>query len=689
VDEQYAAAFRRWGLDVDGTAEVELVARLGAEPDAVVQELIAALDGWMLERRRRQLASRERERPEAPWRRLFHVAEQLERSERHRWLRSLLVGESPPRAASVAGLVGTGTPWPALWELARGDDWRQLREVRREVDLRTDPVLTVVLLAQAYAAVGDAAEAERVLGEAVTARPDQVVLLDALGKLLERQEQSRRGKPDEVVVIDSKGKLLERQRASRRGNAIEYYRAARAQRPRLGIALSEALIRASRAEEAEGVLRDLLRHQPETPMLQNHLGVCLDAQKKHDAAEAAYLRAIDLAPDFAEAHCNLGMCLADQQKYEAAEQACRNAIDLRPDRADAHYYLGCILAQQKKHAASDEAFRKAIALRPDWAEAYYNLGNGLSRQGKHGAAEAAYQKAIALQPNFALAHNNLGLALSQQQKPGAEAAFRTAIALGPNLAEAYYNLGNALSQQQKPGAEAAYRQAIAHRPDFALAHFTLAYVLGEEGRFDEAVAFANKGNALLPAGDPLSKEARQLLLDCQGHLALDARLPAILRGTEKPANPAEQIEFAQLCRIKKLYAAAARFYASAFAAEPKLAEDVPKGVRYDAACAAALAGCAPGKDADRLDDKERARLRRQALDWLREDLTWWGKVLDNGTDRTNAQIWERMRHWQTDDNLASVRTKDALAKLPEDDRKQWQSLWSDVDALLRRVRAPE
>src|SRR5262245_23807492 len=97
VDEQYAAAFRRWGLDVDGAPEALVVARLGAEPDTVVQELIAALDGWMLERRRQK-------RPEAQWRRLFRVAEQLDRSERHRWLRTLLVGASPPRAASVAGL---------------------------------------------------------------------------------------------------------------------------------------------------------------------------------------------------------------------------------------------------------------------------------------------------------------------------------------------------------------------------------------------------------------------------------------------------------------------------------------------------------------------------------------------------------------------------------------------------------
>jgi tRNA A-37 threonylcarbamoyl transferase component Bud32 len=52
ADESYGAVFRRWGLDVDGTAEVEVVARLGAEPDPVVQELVAGLDCWMLERRR-------------------------------------------------------------------------------------------------------------------------------------------------------------------------------------------------------------------------------------------------------------------------------------------------------------------------------------------------------------------------------------------------------------------------------------------------------------------------------------------------------------------------------------------------------------------------------------------------------------------------------------------------------------
>src|SRR5262249_48736087 len=111
--------------------------------------------------------------------------------------------------------------------------------------------------------------------------------------------------------------------------------------------------------------------------------------------------------------------------------------------------------------------------------------------------------------------------------------------------------------------------------------------------------------------------------------------------------------------------------------------------RYDAACAAARAGCGQGKDVDQLDDQERTRWRRQALAWLRHDLSWWGQKLDHGNAQTTAQARQWMRRWQTDFHLAGVRARDALARLPDEERQQWERLWSDVDALLRRVSQPE
>jgi hypothetical protein len=44
-----------------------------------------------------------------------------------------------------------------------------------------------------------------------------------------------------------------------------------------------------------------------------------------------------------------------------------------------------------------------------------------------------------------------------------------------------------------------------------------------------------------------------------------------------------------------------------------------------------------------------------------------------------------MRHWLNDPDFAGVRGPDALAKLPEAERQEWQKLWADVQRLLDRA----
>src|SRR5262249_14405803 len=122
-----------------------------------------------------------------------------------------------------------------------------------------------------------------------------------------------------------------------------------------------------------------------------------------------------------------------------------------------------------------------------------------------------------------------------------------------------------------------------------------------------------------------------------------------------------------------------------FSVEPKLAEQLSAAPRYNAACAAAQAAAGQGEDAARLDDKERARLRRQALDWLRADLTLRTRQgeSDKSTDRTAAQ--QALRHWQQDPDLAGLRDPAALEKLPAEERAACEKLWADVAGLLKRV----
>src|SRR5262249_39612527 len=102
------------------------------------------------------------------------------------------------------------------------------------------------------------------------------------------------------------------------------------------------------------------------------------------------------------------------------------------------------------------------------------------------------------------------------------------------------------------------------------------------------------------------------------------------------------------------------------------------GHRYQAACAAALAGCGRGEDAAQLDDQERERLRSLARRWLRDELTLWTRQLAN-----NRPILEKMlRRWQCDQDLAAVREPEPLAKLPPVEQQAWRQFWADVTRAL-------
>ena len=48
-------------------------------------------------------------------------------------------------------------------------------------------------------------------------------------------------------------------------------------------------------------------------------------------------------------------------------------------------------------------------------------------------------------------------------------------------------------------------------------------------------------------------------------------------------------------------------------------------------------------------------------------------------------IVQTLKHWQQDADLAGVREGEALAKLPEEEQKAWQDLWSDVETLLKKA----
>jgi hypothetical protein len=63
----------------------------------------------------------------------------------------------------------------------------------------------------------------------------------------------------------------------------------------------------------------------------------------------------------------------------------------------------------------------------------------------------------------------------------------------------------------------------------------------------------------------------------------------------------------------------------------------------------------------------------------------WAKLLESGPPQWRPFIVQTLQHWKVDTDLAGVRDPEALAKLPEAERKEWKALWANVEALLKRA----
>jgi predicted O-linked N-acetylglucosamine transferase (SPINDLY family) len=218
---------------------------------------------------------------------------------------------------------------------------------------------------------------------------------------------------------------------------------------------------------------------PDSPEVQNKLGIALREGGYLDEAIAACRRALELRPRFPEAQVNLGAALAAQGRLDQAISAYRSAVEEKPGLPEAHNNLGNALRERGNFDEAVAACRRALDLKPNFPEAHNNLGAALAGQRRLEEAVAAYRRALELQPGFPAAHNNLGAALSDRGRlDEAVAAYRRALELQPGFPAAHNNLGSALKDRgELDEAIAELRRAVHFRPDFSEAHSNLIYTL--------------------------------------------------------------------------------------------------------------------------------------------------------------------------------------------------------------------
>jgi tetratricopeptide (TPR) repeat protein len=538
-------------------------------------------------------------------------------------------------AAVVVELAAYLDHWSGVRREARPPlAWRKPLELARDADAdgyrnRLRDLLAADDL-KAQAAQLKALADEPQAGELPAATA--VLLAGALEAVRDREaaigllRQAVERHPDDVWVNFALAGALDRLRPPVPEEAVRYYTAARALRPETAHDLAHVLDRIGRNDQAQAIFRGQVARRPDARNLR-----CLGSSLMH-----------------------LGRADEAREVLGRAVLAYRDAIRLKPDDARAHYNLGVALWQLGQLAEAVAECRTAIRLQPDHPEAHLTLADALADLGQLAEAEAVY---------------------------------RTAIRLRPESDAAYYNLGTVLEARGRPDdAQAAYRQALRLNPEFPDAHCNLGRLLFRSGRYAEALEERRRGHELGARRADWWYPSAEWVREAERMVALDARLPAVLKGEDHPADAAERIIFAWLASKRKRYAAAARLSAEALRADPRLADDRRAGHAYNAACSAALAGCGQGKDDPPPDDATRARLRGQALGWLKDELAAWSKLLDGGQPGARAQVQQWLVHWKGDPDLGGLRDEAALDKLPENERRAWCALWSEVEAVLARTR---
>jgi serine/threonine-protein kinase len=447
--------------------------------------------------------------------------------------------------------------------------------------------------------------------------------------------------------------------------------------------------------------------------------------------------------NLAISHHNTGVLLSASGKPADALRSHEAALAIRTKLADANpsvsafqselalnrHNIGLLLQDTGKPADALESFQEALAIQTKLADAnpsvsafqsdlsrsHNSLGNLLKAIGKTTDARKSYEAALAiqtklvdanpsvskLQRNLAGSHYNLGLLLYDTGKPDdALKSYQAALAIRTKLVREHpespdfaSELGGTLNNIAAIDMDA--KRFVAARDGLRQAVEAQRRALASNpGNPTYRQFMANHLSNLISASRALGDfkgvavAERQLLHFHEtdpAMAAVDARLNAILKGEQQPKDVGERLQLAQRAYDVSRYGAVARLWQEALETDRAIGDDRRSPHRYNAACAAALAGCGHGKDDPPPSDDQKTKLRRQALDWLTAELGVWAKLLETANKEQRGGIVKTLEHWREDTDLAGIRDDAELAKLPETERVAFRKLWADFDALLKKA----
>jgi serine/threonine-protein kinase len=501
------------------------------------------------------------------------------------------------------------------------------------------------------------------------------------------------------------------------------------------LALGDALDQRHQGAEAIRYYQAAVSIRPRIARGCFKLGVALRSLGREEEAVEPLRRAVDLDPTNVFSHRYLAWALFQSGRCDEAIERLRVAIGSNPNEVGLHTHLGQFLEKTGRFAEALPHYRQAVALAPKAANFQHQLLRAnLVRLGRGDEARAAWQRSLEADPpeheawdgypefclffgredEYRRARRALLAKFGATTDPAAAERTARACLLRPATED---ELRQAVALAEQAAAVEPSKSPVVYR----LSLVTLGLAEYRQGRLDRAIA-SMRGEAapvLGPAprlvlsmalhGSGQMAEARRTLAaavlahdwranqvnepsgwmyhvlrrEAEGLILPD--LPAFLNGAHWPQDNDERLALLGVCQFEGRWSTAARLYAEAFEADPKLAEGPYARDHFAAACCAALAGSVRGDDGTTAGDSEPARWRRQARDWLRADLDSLKKLLGSDVPASCEYLMSSVVRWALDPALAGLHDLAELEKLAPAERQEWQNFWSDHDALYRRA----
>jgi len=156
---------------------------------------------------------------------------------------------------------------------------------------------------------------------------------------------------------------------------------------------------AGQFDEAEALYKDILSKNPARPeVIWAQLGTLYTRKKDAAAAEAAFRKAIEAKPDYADAYTGLASVLIGAgQGPKAAETLGKAATDY-PQDGKIQFANAWTLFATGQGAEAEAAFKKVEALDPENPEIHYFLGSIAVGQNKIPEAVSQLEKYLAMNP---------------------------------------------------------------------------------------------------------------------------------------------------------------------------------------------------------------------------------------------------------------------------------------------------